>query len=464
MPLRKSPPCPHTSLLFEPSSHATDAGYTQPDERTRRMATVLSFKTRPLIDVPNFPAPLVLPGDELAHDPNYPAQSVRDWASEKDRNPVTKQRRTVYLVGPPEVEDELKFVEQWAYPRERGEMRKEEAARDPETEDILGYLAAFYHGLPVKMLPTRPSFVSAEEPEEPPLTKKKKTGKTAPKRRKKETSPTLWFSTGSAVSEELIGIRTRATPEGEFTHQLNLNDLLDAAIEMLPENAYALLMLVKHDIYEDEDDDFACGRAYGGSRIAVVSSARYRPDLDTVQRVDREHGWPTSHCLSYVKGVAGQGPEKDGKPSVDKPAAGSEDNKPMYAALQAHASLPSLDDEPSAAALYGLWLARVSRTAAHELGHCFGIDHCVYYACCMQGTASVAEDARQPPYLCPVDLMKVSRAIVEMRHTVVDGPERDKAMLDFLEEERWKEVHLWRAYAAWLRVMTEESQEERGEI
>jgi archaemetzincin len=33
------------------------------------------------------------------------------------------------------------------------------------------------------------------------------------------------------------------------------------------------------------------------------------------------------------------------------------------------------------------------------LGHCFGIAHCVYYACSMQGTASIIENSKQPLYL-----------------------------------------------------------------
>jgi archaemetzincin len=54
------------------------------------------------------------------------------------------------------------------------------------------------------------------------------------------------------------------------------------------------------------------------------------------------------------------------------------------------------------------WLARACVVAVHELGHCFGLDHCVYYACVMQGTASVAEDTQQPPYLCPICQSKVA--------------------------------------------------------
>ena len=62
-----------------------------------------------------------------------------------------------------------------------------------------------------------------------------------------------------------------------FKAQLNLNDILDAAISALPEDAYALLLLVQKDLFEEEKDDFCCGRAYGGSRVAVASSARQNP-------------------------------------------------------------------------------------------------------------------------------------------------------------------------------------------
>lgn len=106
---------------------------------------------------------------------------------------------------------------------------------------------------------------------------------------------------GLNTSTESIGIRWRPSPDGIFPGQLNLDDLLDTAISILPADAYALLMLVEHDLYEDEDDDFCCGRAYGGSRVAVASMARYDPHLDERQNVERNHAWPASHCESYMR-------------------------------------------------------------------------------------------------------------------------------------------------------------------
>lgn len=97
-----------------------------------------------------------------------------------------------------------------------------------------------------------------------------------------------------------LRIRTRAAPDGLFPRQLNLDDLLDTAISMLPEDAYALLFLVNHDLFEDDGDTFVCGRAYGGSRVAIVSGARYSPDLDGIRSVERQHAWPASHCENYL--------------------------------------------------------------------------------------------------------------------------------------------------------------------
>lgn len=208
-----------------------------------------------------------------------------------------------------------------------------------------------------------------------------------------------------------------------FKAQLNLNDILDAAISALPDNAYALLLIVHQDLFEDENDDFCCGRAYGGSRVAVVSSSRYNPCFDEVQAVERDHAWPASHCAAYVNAtceMASERPRPSKKPKKSAAAAakekevlapssfGSDVTSPIQAAISAHHGLRPNYSSPED--YHNLWLARVCRTASHELGHCFGMDHCVYYACVMQSTASLAEDARQPPYLCPVDLAKLVRA------------------------------------------------------
>lgn len=249
--------------------------------------------------------------------------------------------------------------------------------------------------------------------------------------------------------KEVVGIRHRPAKDPYYVVQLNLNDLLDVAIEILPKDAHALLMLVDHDLYESKDDDFCCGRAYGGSRVAVVSYARYYPLLDSDQEVEKEHAWPASHCSEYMEAVCREAAAAQKKPRDDdeeRPQNGSEESVPS-AMHDAVAAFTSLEGTPHSS-YTDIWLGRVCKTAAHELGHCVGIAHCVYYACLMQATSGLTEDSGQPPYLCPVDLAKVLYA------TSADEKERYAALLAFCE--RFPNDRMFSAFAAWLRVRLNE--------
>ena len=114
---------------------------------------------------------------------------------------------------------------------------------------------------------------------------------------------------------------------------------------------------------------------------------------------------------------------------------------PIQAAVSVHAALPTPQIQSQ---LSSLWLSRVCQTASHELGHCFGMDHCVYYACVMQATASLAEDVRQPPYLCPVDLAKLLRA------TGADERKRYEALLRFCGRHEDGGAGWFKAFEAWI--------------
>lgn len=251
--------CDHRSLCFSTSSYAATTTYQQPDLHTRKAAATTKVVRRSVeiedYDDSTFPAPLVLPEDDLSYDPLDPAQSMRSWTREKHRNKVTPKRRTVYFTGPPKIEAGLGYIKEWSLPRVKV-SGKETAIDFPKTEEVLAYLQAFYCGLPVKMLPLPKISYTRDVDDAPePGIHPKTMGKQNSNNTQITKSPTLWLNTQSPSG--CVGIRTRATPEGSYSHQLNLNDLLDAAIDMLPNDAYALLMLVDHDIYEDDDDDFA---------------------------------------------------------------------------------------------------------------------------------------------------------------------------------------------------------------
>lgn len=267
------------------------------------------------------------------------------------------------------------------------------------------------------------------------------------------SSSFLGLQEGSSNSHTRI--QTQPSPDGLFSHQLNLNNILDCAINILPKDAYALLVLTDYDLYEDEDDDFCCGRAYGGSRVAVVYSARYNPLLSHQAGLDLGHMWPASLCASYVASQCGLPKKKKGILDCQEDIPDS----PLRQAVAAFRAAPPVSSaQPNS--MHGLWLFCLARTANHELGHCFGVDHCVYYACVMQGTASVLEDLRQPPYLCPICVKKISQAVEECSGKVVQEQEYPqeavKEMVVFCA--RWKHVGVWAGYEAWLRTFLSESE------
>lgn len=307
----------------------------------------------------------------------------------------------------------------------------------PKVEDVMKYLAAYYHGLPVKQFEPRALSYTNWPKDRPSRVK-------------------IPRSIGLDTPNKNIRIRSRPSLDTLFPVQLHLDDLLDVATNILPSDAYALLLLVNHDTYEEDKDDFVCGIACG--RIAVVSLARYCPGLDKIQRVERVHAWPASHCEDFVRQYCES--DKGSKSKKRKredilakvQSSATQGHNPMQAAISAHNALPSLEttnlSEPSPALLTGLWLGRLCRTASHELGHCFGINHCIYYACSMQGSATIIEDTRQPPYLCPVDLEKVVKA------TGTGRVERYNALREVCG--MWKGVQYFETFDAWIKGRLEE--------
>ncbi|KAK4161378.1 hypothetical protein QBC43DRAFT_323924 [Cladorrhinum sp. PSN259] len=453
-----APACKHVNIqvevaeqaAFEPSfkrpAHGERVAASKPDNRV----DLRQQKGQQLqsIDLAvTFPAPLVLPDDLLDFPENSeddPPQTMHSWM--RIGRPITarSRKKTIYVAPVPQISDDpsVSYMREWISPQHPQATKKDKDAQPPKAEDVCDYLRAFYHPLEVKLLPQTVAFVPWEG-------QGKKTSRDDPHR-----------YIGLQVGTGLTRIRTRPCPDKTFSRQVQLNDILDAAIAALPADAYSLVMLVDHDTYEDEDDDFCCGRAYGGSRVCMVSSARYHPGLDAMAKVDRAHMWPASHCKAYVEKKCGWEANKTTKKrkleviSKDAPTAGPE--TAMRGAVDALLAAPKLESE-----LDGLWFSRVARTVSHELGHCFSMAHCSYYACMMQGTANVAEDVRQPPYLCPVCLAKVTHAIRGVCQGGVDEKqyqiERYKVLLEFCRADgKWGKVGMFAGFRGWLETRIEE--------
>jgi archaemetzincin len=70
---------------------------------------------------------------------------------------------------------------------------------------------------------------------------------------------------------------------------------------------------------------------------------------------------------------------------------------------------------------------RALQVLTHEVGHMFGLWHCAYYSCNMNGSNSLEEADTQPPHLCPVCLRKLQYTIG------FDPAARYEALADFYE-------------------------------
>ncbi|KAK8078810.1 hypothetical protein PG994_002617 [Apiospora phragmitis] len=421
------PPCPHKTLQLEPSAYAREVGFEWTSPAQRLAAATRSGRV-PIIHGPSggpnggrrradvhvdkfardllasFPGPLVLPTDDLAWDPGYEPQSFQAWCDDETRNRPTRVRKTLYVVAVPEITEEVGFMKDWLRAQPKAGVAAGSSSsfssypelKTPGLDDYAAYLGAFYHGFTVKPFPQKLRFVSWD---------------------RKNRSKKYQYVGLATEDGNCTRIRARGSPYGVFAKQLNLEDVLDAEMSMLPKDAYALALLVDHDLYEDEEDDFCCGRAYGLNRVCVVSTARYHPILDEGEKLDLDHAWPASHCRAFVNAQVAEADVHRGTRAI---AETSTSTSPMRAAIQRASQVVEHSDTSvlaeHAAHLRTLWLARLVRTVSHELGHTVFLDHCIYYACMMQSTTGMAEDLRQPPYLCPVCLAKVSyKAAVELQ-------------------------------------------------
>ncbi len=129
--------------------------------------------------------------------------------------------------------------------------------------------------------------------------------------------------------------------------QARAPELLDALRARLPADGYCLLGLTMTDLYPKESWNFVFGMASLRGRSGVFSFARYAP------------------------GFYGEEADADSA---------------------------------------RLLMLRSLKVLVHETGHMFGIQHCVYWSCVMNGSNHLAETDRQPLFLCPVCLRKLQSA------------------------------------------------------
>lgn len=141
-----------------------------------------------------------------------------------------------------------------------------------------------------------------------------------------------------AVTIEDVKPTTRVN---DFTEkrQLLAPDILGWMSWRVPADAYGVVGITMEDLYPDPEWNFVFGQASLKERVGVQSFARYDPAFFGEARPD---GWRA------------------------------------------------------------LVLRRATWTMVHEIGHMFGLPHCVHFRCIMAGANNQAESDRAPLHACPV--------------------------------------------------------------
>ncbi len=174
------------------------------------------------------------------------------------------------------------------------------------------------------------------------------------------------------------GFKTRIN-RGSRKKQILVGDLMALLRKRLRPTTYAAAAVTMTDIYPSEDWNFVFGQASLRNRVGAYSFARYDPAFYGNKR---GAGFPV------------------------------------------------------------LLLRRAVRVLNHETGHMFGLWHCIYYSCTMNGSNHPAEDDRTPLHLCPVCLRKLFNAVrfdVEKRYEDLKCFYRKYGLLT---EARWIEKRL----------------------
>ena len=140
---------------------------------------------------------------------------------------------------------------------------------------------------------------------------------------------------------------------GEFTSRTNpatgrrqilTVDVLRVLKGRLPADAFCLLAITMEDLYPEPSWNFVFGQASLRERVGVYSFARYDPAF------------------------YGESPAKDHRT---------------------------------------LMFRRSVKVLAHETAHMFGLNHCIYFHCLMNGSNHLDESDHRPLHLCPVCLHKL---------------------------------------------------------
>ena len=183
-----------------------------------------------------------------------------------------------------------------------------------------------------------------------------------------------------------VPIEKFPTRRNPFTHnpQILTTDVLRFLKARIPADAFCVLAITMEDLYPDPSWNFVFGQASLRDRVGVYSFARYDPAFYGEARTSG----------------------------------------------------------------YEILLLRRSRKVlAHETSHMFGLTHCTFLNCLMNGSNHLAESDRRPLHLCPVCLRRLQWSVgfdVLARYTALEKLDR---VAGFTDEADWLKARIQKIHA-----------------
>jgi archaemetzincin len=166
----------------------------------------------------------------------------------------------------------------------------------------------------------------------------------------REFAAAFFAMEAKALPRAAVNASQFTTRHNPYTGNLQIltSDVLDFLKARLPPDAFCVVAITMEDLYPERSWNFVFGQASLRERVGVYSFARYDP--------------------AFYGGARG----------------GNND---------------------------ALLLRRSSKVLAHETGHMFGLAHCTFFNCLMNGSNHLSESDRRPLHLCPVCLRKLQWSI-----------------------------------------------------
>ncbi len=172
---------------------------------------------------------------------------------------------------------------------------------------------------------------------------------------------------------EGLNLTTRKNPH-TGNLQILTGDVLSLLKKRLPSDGYCLIAITMEDLYPDPSWNFVFGQALLRGRVGVYSFARYDPAFYGEKRTEE-----TKKRIQW----------------------------------------------------------RSSKVLVHEVGHMFGLLHCTFYRCVLNGSNHLQESDSRPLHLCPICLRKLQYSIgfdVSRRYGSL---QRYYRRASFQEEAEW---------------------------